>query len=186
MRLVLIPLNDIRKKLYNLLYTGYIKCHECNNNNNTKTYIKHSLSFSTNIDYTNNQVNENLFIVAKNIFVRKNFENNEINTLHNKSNICLSEYEQIIDTDFTINKNNNILQQTVKSNSENPININSNLYEPFTTSSPPPTNHPNNNSINRNINKKKKIITLTDREYAVDYLEISLINIDKLIFIFNS
>lgn len=132
-------------------------------------------------------MNENLFIVAKNIFVRKNFENNEINTLHNKSNICLSGYEQIIDTDFTFNQNNNIPEQTAKSNSENSNNISSNLYEPFATSSNPPDNHPNNNTTNRNVNKKKKkIITLTDREYAVDYLEISLINIDKLIFIFNS
>ncbi|KEG02387.1 conserved Plasmodium protein, unknown function [Plasmodium vinckei vinckei] len=175
---VLIPLNDIRKKLYNLLYSGYIKCHECNNNNTTKTYIKHSLSFSSNLYYTNNQVNENLFTVAKNIFVRRNFENNEINTLHNKSNICLTEFDQIIDTDFSHNQNSNTLENDTKLNSKNLIDITSSEFS---------DTHPNNTTTNRNINQnKKKNITLTDREYAVDYLEISLINIDKLIFIFNS
>ncbi|CAD2105233.1 hypothetical protein YYG_02077 [Plasmodium vinckei petteri] len=184
---VLIPLNDIRKKLYNLLYSGYIKCHECNNNNTTKTYIKHSLSFSSNVYYTNNQVNENLFTVAKNIFVRRNFENNEINTLHNKSNICLTEFDQIVDTDFSHNQNNNTLENDTKLNSENLINITSNIFEPTINSSELSDHHPSNTTTNRNINqKKKKTITLTDREYAVDYLEISLINIDKLIFIFNS
>ncbi|CRG96508.1 conserved Plasmodium protein, unknown function [Plasmodium gallinaceum] len=124
---VLIPLNDVRKKLYNLLYHGFIKCHECNNSNNNKTYIKHSLSFSTNIYYTSNKIKENLFTVAKNIYIRKFYENNEINTLHNKLNICVSD------------KDNN-----------------------------------------------KKANSLTSREYAVDYLEISLINVDKFIFIFNA
>ncbi|SCM00155.1 conserved Plasmodium protein, unknown function [Plasmodium chabaudi chabaudi] len=184
---VLIPLNDIRKKLYNLLYSGYIKCHECNNNNATKTYIKHSLSFSSNLYYTNNQVNENLFTVAKNIFIRRNFENNEINTLHNKSNICLTEFDQIGDTDFSNNQNCNTLENDIKSNSENLINMRSNIFDPTINSSEFSDPHPNNTTTNRNINqKKKKNITLTDREYAVDYLEISLINIDKLIFIFNS
>ncbi|CRH00329.1 conserved Plasmodium protein, unknown function [Plasmodium relictum] len=124
---VLIPLNDVRKKLYNLLYHGFIKCHECNNSNNNKTYIKHSLSFSTNIYYTNNKIKENLFIIAKNIYIRKFYENNEINTLHNKSNICVNDKDD-----------------------------------------------------------NKKTNSLTSREYAVDYLEISLINVDKFIFIFNA
>lgn len=126
---VLIPLNDVRKKLYHLLYHGYIKAHEYNNSNNNKTYIKHSLSFSTDFYFTSNKVKENLFTIAKNIYIRKFLENNEINTLHNKSNICINETQD--------------------------------------------------------HNKKKKI-TLTSKEYAVDYLEMALINMDKLIFIFSS
>ncbi|SOV23530.1 conserved Plasmodium protein, unknown function [Plasmodium sp. DRC-Itaito] len=126
---VLIPLNDVRKKLYHLLYHGYIKAHEYNNSNNNKTYIKHSLSFSTDFFFTSNKVKENLYTIAKNIYIRKFLENNEINTLHNKSNICMNETQ--------------------------------------------------------NHNKKKKI-TLTSKEYAVDYLEMALINMDKLIFIFSS
>ncbi|SOV16085.1 conserved Plasmodium protein, unknown function [Plasmodium gaboni] len=126
---VLIPLNDVRKKLYHLLYHGFIKAHEYNNSNNNKTYIKHSLSFSTDFFFTSNKVKENLYTIAKNIYIRKFLENNEINTLHNKSNICMNETQ--------------------------------------------------------NHNKKKKI-TLTSKEYAVDYLEMALINMDKLIFIFSS
>ncbi|KYN96794.1 hypothetical protein PRSY57_1144200 [Plasmodium reichenowi] len=126
---VLIPLNDVRKKLYHLLYHGYIKAHEYNNSNNNKTYIKHSLSFSTDFHFTSYKVKENLFTIAKNIYIRKFLENNEINTLHNKSNICINETQD--------------------------------------------------------HNKKKKI-TLTSKEYAVDYLEMALINMDKLIFIFSS
>ncbi|ETW35715.1 hypothetical protein PFTANZ_03587 [Plasmodium falciparum Tanzania (2000708)] len=113
---VLIPLNDVRKKLYHLLYHGYIKAHEYNNSNNNKTYIKHSLSFSTDFYFTSNKVKENLFTIAKNIYIRKFLENNEINTLHNKSNICINETQD--------------------------------------------------------HNKKKKI-TLTSKEYAVDYLEMA-------------
>ncbi|GAB66730.1 hypothetical protein PCYB_095140 [Plasmodium cynomolgi strain B] len=156
---VLIPLNDVRKKLYNLLYHGYIKCHECNNSNVNKTYIKHSLSFSTNVYYTTNKIKENLFTIAKNIYIRKLHENNEINTLHNKSNICANEVGKDPPPDLR-------------------------------TSQGPPSGH--NVSTNQSSNtaskshQNKKKISLTSREYAVDYLEISLINLDKLIFIFNS
>ncbi|GAW81219.1 hypothetical protein, conserved [Plasmodium gonderi] len=150
---VLIPLNDVRKKLYNLLYHGYIKCHECNNSNVNKTYIKHSLSFSTNIYYTTNKIKENLFTIAKNIYIRKLHENNEINILHNKSNICA----------------NDMAKESPSSVHTNQVRISNEAYNPPDSTS-----------------EKKKKISLTSREYAVDYLEISLINLDKLIFIFNS
>ncbi|ANQ08201.1 Uncharacterized protein PCOAH_00027940 [Plasmodium coatneyi] len=156
---VLIPLNDVRKKLYNLLYHGYIKCHECNNSNVNKTYIKHSLSFSTNVYYTTNKIKENLFTIAKNIYIRKLHENNEINTLHNKSNMCANE----------VGKDPPAELRTVQG-APSGQNVS--------------TNQTSNTANRSNQNKKK--ISLTSREYAVDYLEISLINLDKLIFIFNS
>eukprot|EP00366_Plasmodium_knowlesi_P001964 XP_002259461.1 hypothetical protein, conserved in Plasmodium species [Plasmodium knowlesi strain H] len=156
---VLIPLNDVRKKLYNLLYHGYIKCHECNNSNVNKTYIKHSLSFSTNLYYTTNKIKENLFTIAKNIYIRKLHENNEINTLHNKSNMCVNE----IDKDT-------LAEMRTAQGTSSGQNVSTNQTS---------------NTANRNHQNKKKI-SLTSREYAVDYLEISLINLDKLIFIFNS
>ncbi|KJP85840.1 hypothetical protein AK88_04488 [Plasmodium fragile] len=157
---VLIPLNDVRKKLYNLLYHGYIKCHECNNSNVNKTYIKHSLSFSTNMYYTTNKIKENLFTIAKNIYIRKLHENNEINTLHNKSNMCANEVG---------GKDPPAEQRTVQG---------------ATSGQNASINQTSNTSSKSHQNKKK--ISLTSREYAVDYLEISLINLDKLIFIFNS
>ncbi|EUD67302.1 hypothetical protein C922_02452 [Plasmodium inui San Antonio 1] len=156
---VLIPLNDVRKKLYNLLYHGYIKCHECNNSNVNKTYIKHSLSFSTNVYYTSNKIKENLFTIAKNIYIRKLHENNEINTLHNKSNICANEVGKDPPPELRTGQGTPSGQ---------------NVF----------TNQSSNKASRSHQNKKE--ISLTSREYAVDYLEISLINLDKLIFIFNS
>ncbi|CAG9477258.1 unnamed protein product [Plasmodium vivax] len=156
---VLIPLNDVRKKLYNLLYHGYIKCHECNNSNVNKTYIKHSLSFSTNVYYTANKIKENLFTIAKNIYIRKLHENNEINTLHNKSNICANDVGKELPAEL-------------RTGQGAPSGQNASANQSSNTAS---KNHQN-----------KKKISLTSREYAVDYLEISLINLDKLIFIFNS
>ncbi|SCP04782.1 conserved Plasmodium protein, unknown function [Plasmodium ovale] len=160
---VLIPLSDVRKKLYNLLYYGFIKCHECNTTCNNKNYFKHCLFFSTNYNYSFNKIKEYLFTIAKNIFIRKFYENNEINTLHNKSTICVYDNTGI-DYDNFFTKDN----------------INCSIFN---------ENNTNGGNINYNNlfgNMEKHTITLTDREYAVDYLEISLIHLDKLIFIFNS
>ncbi|SBT35870.1 hypothetical protein POVWA1_029700 [Plasmodium ovale wallikeri] len=161
---VLIPLCDVRKKLYNLLYYGYIKCHECNSTCNNKNYVKHCLFFSTNYNYTFNKIKENLYIIAKNILIRKFYENNEINILHNKSTICVSDErgDYFYDNVFSKGK---ICPNVFHEND---------------------TNKGNNNYNNIFGNTEKHTISLTDREYAVDYLEISLINLDKLIFIFNS
>ncbi|VWU48490.1 conserved protein, unknown function [Hepatocystis sp. ex Piliocolobus tephrosceles] len=195
---VLIPLNNVRKTLYNLLYHGYIKSHECNNsfnnnnvNDSNKQYIKHSLSFSTNIFYTHNKIKEILFSIAKNIFIRKFYENNQINVLHNKLNICIKK-----DNNKKVNENGILINSTSNVNNSNISNSDmitgqvNNIYNNSEHNSSSGNSnyniHSNINNIDNLNNEKKKKNSLIAREYAVDYLEISLINLDKLIFTFNS